>query len=115
MGKRKQHPVQRTEIKRNANDETETKRKKKLEIYLNTKPLEQVHRLKFLGILIDCTLVFREHINYMTEKCTKLIFALSRSAKLNWGLNHATLKIIYTGGILPLLLYGAPVWMKALD
>jgi hypothetical protein len=50
----------------------------------------------------------------MAEKCTKLIFALSNSAKLNWGLKHAALKTIYTGGILPLL-YGAPVWIKAID
>jgi len=27
----------------------------------------------------------------------------------------AALKTIYTGGILPLLLYGAPVWIKAID
>jgi len=51
----------------------------------------------------------------MAEKCTKLIFALSNSAKLNWGLKHAALKTIYTGGILPLLLYGAPVWIKATE
>jgi cbb3-type cytochrome oxidase subunit 1 len=51
----------------------------------------------------------------MAEKCTKLIFALSKSAKLDWGLGHAALKTIYTGGILPLLLYGAPVWRKAID
>jgi hypothetical protein len=45
----------------------------------------------------------------------KLIFTLSKSAKLNWGLKHTALKTIYTGGILPLLLYGAPVWKKAID
>jgi hypothetical protein len=44
----------------------------------------------------------------MAKKCTKLIFALSKSAKLNWGLKHAALKT-YTGGILPFFLYGAPV------
>jgi hypothetical protein len=75
----------------------------------------QVHSLKYLGIILDCKLTFREHINYMAEKCTKLTFALSKSAKLNWGLNHAALKTIYTGGILPLLQYGAPVWIKAMD
>jgi hypothetical protein len=69
--------------------------------------------MKYLGIIFDSKLTFREHINYMVEKCTKLIFALSKSAKLNWGLKHAALKTIYTGGILPLLLYGAPVWRKA--
>jgi hypothetical protein len=68
--------------------------------------------MKYLGIIFDNKLTFREHINYMAEKCTKLIFALSKSAKLNSGLNHAAVKTIYTGGILPLLLYGAPVWKK---
>jgi hypothetical protein len=48
----------------------------------------------------------------MAEECTKLIFALTKSAKLNWGLKHAALKTIYTGGILPLILYGAPVRKK---
>jgi len=51
----------------------------------------------------------------MSEKCTKLIFVLSKSAKLKWGLQHAALKAIYTGAILPLLLYGAPIWHKAID
>jgi hypothetical protein len=44
-----------------------------------------------------------------------LIFALSKSAKINWGLGHEALKTIYTGAILPLLHYGAPVWKKALE
>jgi len=74
-----------------------------------------VHNIKYLGIIFDSKLTFREHINYMAEKCTKLISALSKSAKLNWGLKHAALKTIYTGRILPLLLYGAPVWRKAID
>jgi ribonuclease HI len=54
-------------------------------------------------------------MKHVTEKCTKFIFTLSKSAKLNWGLNQATLKTIYTGGILPLLLYGAPVWANIMD
>jgi hypothetical protein len=48
----------------------------------------------------------------MAGKCTKLIFVLSKLAKLNWGLKYATLKTIYTGRILSLLLYGAPMWRK---
>jgi hypothetical protein len=95
-----------------------TRRKRKeskdRQVYLNNKPLMQVNSLKYLGIILDCKLTFMDHINYMTEKCTKLIFALSKSAKLNWGVNHAALKAIYTGGILPLLQYGAPVWISAI-
>jgi hypothetical protein len=50
----------------------------------------------------------------MSSKCTKLIHALSKSAKQSWGLSHAALHTIYEGAILPLLLYGAPVWIEAL-
>jgi hypothetical protein len=89
--------------------------RKELEIYLNNKPLKQVKNLKYLGIIIDSKLTFRDHIIHVTEKCTKLIFTLSKSAKLNWGLNHTALKTTYTGGILPVLLYGAPVWANIMD
>ena len=56
--------------------------------------------------MIDYKLPFRDHINYIAEKCTKLIFVLAKSAKINWGLGHEALRTIYVGGILPLLLYG---------
>jgi hypothetical protein len=81
---------------------------------LNNKPIPQLQRLKYLGIIFDRELTFKEHINYITAKCTELIFSLSKAAKLNWGLNYKSLKTIYLGGILPLLLYGDPVWCKAL-
>jgi ribonuclease HI len=91
------------------------KDKKEVAVYLDNKIIPQVNKLKYLGIIFDSKLTFKEHINYMADKCTKLIFLLSKSAKLNWGLSHKALKTIYLGGILPLLLYGAPVWIKAME
>jgi len=91
------------------------KERKDLEVYLNYKLLRQVKTMKYLGIIIDNKLTFREHITQVTEKCRKIIFALSKSAKLNWGLSHKALKTIYTGGIEPLLLYGAPVWAEIIE
>ena len=82
---------------------------------MNYKPLMQVYRLKYQGIILDSKLTFRNHIIAMTDKCSKLIFTLSKSAKLNWGLNYAALRTIYTGGILPLLLYEAPFWINAIN
>ena len=49
-----------------------------------------------------------------TDKCRKLIFALSRSAKLNCGLSHAVLNTLYMGGILHHL-YGALVWTETVE
>jgi len=91
------------------------KENKEVKIFLNNRPLTQVNSMKYLGTIFDHKLTFREHINSMAEKCTKLIFSLSKSAKLKWGLQHVALKSIYTGAILPLLLYGAPIWYKAID
>jgi len=54
--------------------------------------LEQVNKIKYLGIIVDSKLLFREHISYMEEKGVKLIFALSRSAKVTWELGHEALK-----------------------
>jgi uncharacterized protein with ParB-like and HNH nuclease domain len=89
--------------------------RKELEIYLNYKPLMQVKSLKYLGIILHSKLTFKDHIIDMTDECSKLIFTLSKSAKLNWGLNYSALKTIYKGGILPLLLYGAPVLINAIN
>ena len=43
-----------------------------------------------------------------------MIHNLSRSAKLTQGIKHETLKTIHKGAILPLMLYGAPVWIDAI-
>ena len=91
------------------------KERKKIEIYVNNTIIEQVSRIKYLGIIFDNKFTFREQVNYTEEKCKKLIFTLSKSAKLTWGLKHEALKTIYTGGILPLILYGAPVWNSILN
>ena len=56
-----------------------------MEIYLNNKILEQVKKIKYLGIIFDNKMTFRDHGNYVEGKCTKLIFTLSKSGKLTWG------------------------------
>ena len=90
------------------------KENKEINIYLNNKPLQQVTTMKYLGIIIDNKFKFSDHIRYTAEKSGKLIHSLSKSAKLTWGLNHEALQTIYKGAVLPLLLYGAPVWAEAM-
>ena len=87
---------------------------KDINIYLNNKPLEQVTTMKYLGIMIDDKFKFSQHISYAAEKCTKLIYSLTKSAKVSWGLKYEALKTIYKEAILPLLLYEATVWTEAM-
>jgi hypothetical protein len=56
--------------------------KKEIEISLNNKILTQVNSIKYLGIIFDSKLTLREHVNYIEEKCTELIFSLSKLAKI---------------------------------
>jgi hypothetical protein len=96
---------------------TGRKRRGKTEvyIYLNNKPLEQINSIKYLGITIDSKLNFREHIISTSKKCTTLIHTLAKSTKLNWGLQQEALSTIYKEAILPLMLYGTPVWIQAME
>jgi hypothetical protein len=73
------------------------KERKGVEVYLNNKHLSQVKTMKYLGVIIENKLTFREHITHVTEKCRKIIFALLKSAKLNRGISHKALKTLHTG------------------
>jgi len=70
--------------------------------------------MKYLGIVIDDKFKFSQHISHAANKCAELIFRLSKSAKIHWGLEREALITIYKGAILPLLVYGSPVWIDAL-
>jgi len=89
--------------------------RKAIDIYLNNSHLKQVDKIKYLGTIIDSKFKFNEHIKYITDRCTKLINELSKSARIGWGLRHEALKTIYDGGILPQLLYAAPVWIESIN
>jgi hypothetical protein len=39
---------------------------------------------------------------------------LARTVKLLWGLRHKALKKIYDGVLVPILTYGAPIWVEAI-
>jgi len=89
------------------------KNRRDIRIFLNNKKLQQADTIKYLGIAID-RFNFNQHIDKITGKSIKIIHALSKSAKINWGLRHDVLRIIYNGAILPILSYGAPVWIECL-
>jgi hypothetical protein len=60
--------------------------KREYKIYLNNTAMRQEETIKYLGVIIDKRLNFNAHIDYTTGKCIKLIHALSKTAKVNWGL-----------------------------
>ena len=87
---------------------------KKIILYLHSSPIEQVTQMKYLGIIRDQKFKFQDHIKYAAERCTNLIYNLSRAATLQWGIKQEAIATIYKGAILPLLSYGDPVWFEAM-
>jgi len=44
------------------------KERKAIDIYLNNNHLEQVDKIKYLGIIIDSKLTFNGHLKYVTGR-----------------------------------------------
>lgn len=107
-----QNKIQFNEVKSKVLLVTRKIREQLVFTYLNNKTLEQVQEIKYLGIIFDSKLLFNKHIQYVSDRCITLINVLAKSAKLNWGLGHQALKTIYKGAILPMLLYGALVYLE---
>jgi hypothetical protein len=84
-----------------------------INIYLNKRRLAQVKEMKYLEIHFDNKFNFHKHIEQITEKTRKMSDMLGKTANLNWGIGHKSLKTIYDGAIVPLMTYGAPVWEEA--
>ena len=54
-----------------------------------------MNSIKYLVFIFDSKMTFRDYINYVEENCTKLIFTLSKSAKITRALKQEALKTIY--------------------
>jgi len=54
---------------------------------MNSKSILLIQELKNLGITFDYKLNFTVHINFVADKCKKLIFQQAKSSKLNWDLS----------------------------
>ena len=77
-------------------------------IYLNNKRLEIIPEVKYLGLWFDHKLSFDKHVETIAEKSKMLIHMLWKSAKLQWGLGHKSLRTIYEAAEFRLMIYGAP-------
>ena len=72
--------------------------------------LELKEYVKYLGLLIDANLSWRNHINHITLKISKNIGIMSR---LRHTVPQSILLYIYKSLVLPYLSYGIAAWGRA--
>ena len=77
---------------------------------MNNTTIPQVQKLKYLRIIIIIMGIIKLHSREMHE----INICKCKISKDQLGMGHKALRTIYVGGILPLLLYGAPVWSRAM-
>ena len=81
-----------------------------LHITIQNTELEQKDSCKFLGIFIDKDLNWKSHIEYITNKISKIIALLGR---LKHTFPKSILKNLYLSLLLPYLNYGNIIWASA--
>ena len=72
--------------------------------------IEQKDHVKYLGVLIDSKLTFKDHITAVSKKVSRTTGLMYRIRKYT---SDKALAIIYNSLIYPFLLYGVPIWGNA--
>lgn len=65
---------------------------------------------KFLGVIIDHELRFKEHATYALAKGTKYVLACGRMARPTKGIRGRLMRKLYEGVVVPKMLYAVDVW-----
>ena len=76
-------------------------------VIINHMPIERVTCFTFLGVIIDSNLTWAHHINYISNKLSRICGVLSR---LKHYVPVLILKIIYNSLFLSHLNYGITAW-----
>jgi hypothetical protein len=63
---------------------------------------------------VDSKFNFNACIDHTVAKSVTFINMLPRTPKLQWGLGHKALKTIYKVVEVPVLTYGAPMWVETI-
>jgi hypothetical protein len=75
----------------------------------NTKP---THTVKYLGVHLDKTLSYKQHIKATIQKAYGVMRLIYPLMAQNSKLNRTNKKLLYTTLIRPMITYAAPVWCK---
>ena len=78
-----------------------------LEIKINNTAIDRVNSTKFLGVLIDENLNWKEHIKSVRAKLSKGMFMLNR---VKYVLQYDAMLMLYNSIVLPHLTYCCELW-----
>jgi ribonuclease HI len=74
------------------------------------KPIEYVQEAKYLGVIFDSKLTFKQHINTKFNKAKRLLFSAKAVTGEFWGPSPTLTKWLYTNIVRPTFTYGCLAW-----
>lgn len=77
------------------------------------RPIPWTNQAKYLGIVLDRSLTWRKHVEYVTAKTAALISALFPLLGRNSKLSLDNKLLLYKTSVRPVLTYASPVWGNA--
>ena len=87
-----------------------------LSILINNKSIFPVPKVKYLGLIFDSRLSWKEHITFKCTQAKRRLMDLRRTLSLHWGAaDPRKLLLLYRGVVEPMLLYGCSIWANALQ
>ncbi|RKL20549.1 hypothetical protein BFJ72_g15022 [Fusarium proliferatum] len=75
--------------------------------------IEPKKTCKYLGLIMDTTLTWKQHIDEVQRKVTKTVNALSMLGGSTWGATMRELRKIYKGVAVPQMMYACSAWSNA--
>ena len=81
------------------------------ELKLTDGMVQPADKTKFLGVIIDNKLTFKQHADYALRKGTTWLQQFRRLARPKTGLNSQHVLTLYKQMLLPAMLYAASVWI----
>ncbi|KAG1806370.1 uncharacterized protein HD556DRAFT_1225119 [Suillus plorans] len=76
--------------------------------------IHPLHSHKFLGVIIDQELRFKEHAAHALMKGTTYIMACNRMVKVTKGIKGKLMHRLFKSVVLPKMMYVADVWCSGL-
>lgn len=87
--------------------------KRELEVYADHKRLESQQAPKYLGVLLDRTLTFKQHLEEVQAKTTTRVALIHRLNGTTWGVTAKTLRISTQALVFSAAEYCTPVWSRS--
>lgn len=76
--------------------------------------IPKTDEFKYLGVILDSKLTWKNQVQYSTNKGINSLFATRAMISTTWGLTPAVMNWIYKAIITPRIFYGCQVWWHAL-